>query len=248
MQYSNTTNESGLLQRCEFWTGLGKAGITGDATLKAQFTVGLNSGFDRIMPVLLSKSKGLKWDDINHTDHPVARFNLINGTSDYTFKEDDNALDIFNVIDVSILPAATATEYLSITEMTADHPRALRALSPNPSDVGVPTHYLKRGPSLAFYPQPNYSATNGVKISFEREQSYFATTDTIKEPGIPKPYHELLALYASYDWIIVNKSNNSTLITRLEAQITRREKELGAMIEKSYPVRYRVYGAVNTRV
>lgn len=242
MQYSDTTNKNGLLQVCEFWTGIGDAGISGNTTRKAQFTARLNAGFDRVLPRVLSYSKSVRWDDTNHTDHPFGTFALVSGQNDYNITEDDNNLDILNIVGVKILPSATSTEYLTIDGISADHVFAERAMSPNPSDTGVPIYYLEANNTLFFYPEPNYSAAAGVKIFFEREPSYFATTDTTKEPGIPKPFHELLALYASHDWVVVNKPENTVLITRLEAQIARRERELDDLISKRNPQRRRLTG------
>lgn len=248
MQYSNTTTKDGLMQTCEFWTGLGDAAITGNATRKAQFNARLNSGFDRILPRVLSFSKSLRWDDINHTDHPSGTFNIVSGQHDYTVEEDDNGLDIYNITGVQILPSSSSTEYIDLIPLSADSPLAERAMSPNPSDTGVPTHYLESNNTIFFYPEPNYSASAGAKIFFEREASYFVVADTTKEPGIPKPFHELLALYASHDWLIVNKPENTVLITRLEAQIQRREDELDAMIQKRNPQRRRVVARSNAPV
>jgi len=248
MQYSNTTTKDGLMQTCEFWTGLGDAGITGNATRKAQFNARLNSAFDRVLPRVLSYSKSLRWDDTNHTDHPFGTFNIESGQHDYTIDEDDNSLDIFNITGVQILPSATSTDYENLIAISADHPYAERAMSPNPSDVGIPTHYLEANNTIFFYPEPNYSATAGVKIFFEREPSYFVVADTTKEPGIPKPFHEILALYASHDWIVVHKPEAQIAITRLEAHIARRENELDDMISKRNPQRRRLTAYSNAPV
>jgi hypothetical protein len=247
MQYNETTNKSGLMQACEFWCGFPDTGITGDTFLKQQFTVRLNAGFEMILPSLLSRSKAVKFDDPNNADQPVGTFNIVSGTHDYALTEDDNGLDILNVVSLAILPTSSATEYETLTQLTLDDPRAQRVMSPNPSDVGVPTHWMKRGNTVYLYPQPNYAATAGVKIAFEREQTYFTTSDTTREPGIPKPFHELLALYASYDWILVNKSDNAVLISRVEARIARKERDLGILNDKRHPTRKRIAAAACTR-
>lgn len=248
MQYSNTTTKDGLMQTCEFWTGLGDAAITGNATRKAQFNARLNSAFDRVLPRVLSYSKSLRWDDTNHTDHPFGTFNIVSGQNDYTIKEDDNNLDIFNFVGVSIVSSSTETEFQKLTQLSSDDPRAERAMSPNPSDTGVPTHYLEANNTIFLYPKPNYSATAGAKVFFEREPSYFVVADTTKEPGIPKPFHEVLALYASLDWLLVNKPENGQLIPRLEARIARIESELDDMISKRNPQRRRLTAFSNAPV
>ncbi len=235
--FNNTTTKAGIIQVCEFWTGLGDTGITGDATLLKVFTARVNEAFDRLAPFLYSFSDYLKWDDSNNTDEPIGTFNIVSGQSDYTIAQDDNSLDILNITAVRILTSATATVYLDLKEMTAEDVNATEAMSPNASSVGVPNWFLKRGNTIFLFPQPNYSATAGAKIFFERETSYFLSTDTTKEAGIPRPFQGLLPLYASYDWILVNKPSETALITRIEAQIAKREKALADAIDGRFPSR-----------
>jgi hypothetical protein len=237
MPFSDTTNKNGILQMIEFWIGKNDGEITGDSTLLKMFTARVNSAFERLMPILLSFSDYLKWDDANQTDLPVGTYNLVSGQADYTIAQDDNSLDILNITAVRILASSTSTVYVDLQEMTSDDPDAIEAMSPNSSITGIPYKWLKRGNTIHLFPKPNYAATAGGKIFFERTQSYFVSSDTTKTPGIPRPFHDLLPLYASYDWLLVNKPDNGTLITRLEAQIARREKELRRAIEGRFPHR-----------
>lgn len=235
MNFSDTTNKNGIIQTIEFWCGMSDGYISNDATLLKQMTARVNSGFDRILPLVLSYTDFLRFDDTNHTDLPVGTFNLVSGQSDYTITADDNSLAILNIIAVTILQSSSSTTYVDLERITLDDRRALNAISPNTSDSGVPTGFVENGNTIFFDVKPNYNATNGGKIFFEREPSYFASTDTAKQPGVPKPFHDLLALYPAYDWLLVFKNDNTALITRLEAQITRRERELSDMIDKRNP-------------
>jgi hypothetical protein len=237
MQFSNTTDKNGILQDCEFWTGLGDGGITNKTTLKAQFTSRVNQGFDRLTPFLYSWTTHLKWDDTNATDLPIATFDLATSTADYKIAEDDNSLDILNITAVQVLPSATATQYVDVEVIALDDPRAVGCLSPMTGISGPANYVLVRGNTLHFPQTPGYNATNGCRIFFEREQSYFTASDTTKEPGIPKPFHGLLPLYASYDWLLVNKPANGELITRIEAQIAKREAGLRSAINGRFPSR-----------
>lgn len=233
--FSDTTNKNGIIQTCEFWTNLGDTGISGDSTLLKVFTTRINEAFDRLMPLLLSYCDKPRWDDLNHTDLPIATLNIVSGQSDYSVATDDNSLNILNLTGLSILPSSTATLYVELERMTMDDPRAQAAMSPNSTDTAIPTHFLEVGNTVFLHPQPNYSVAAGIKIFFERDPSYFLSTDTTKKPGIPRPFHGLLPLYASHDWLIVNKPDNQMLITRVETQITRREKELSALISSRVP-------------
>lgn len=238
--FSDTTKKNGLIQECEFWTGLGDGAISGDTTLLKVFTSRINQAFDRIAPYLYSFSDYLKWDDTNNTDLPIGTFNIVSGQSDYTIAADANSLAILNITGIRILPATNQTFYMDLAEVTADDPMAATVMSPNPTDIGTPRWFLKKGNTIYLFPQPNYSSTNGAKISFEREISYFASTDTTKEAGIPRTTQGLLPLYASYDWLVVNLPANGTLITRVEAQIAKREQALKNAIDGRYPARAQI--------
>lgn len=240
MVFNDTTNKAGLIQTVEFWTRLEDGAISGDATLLKQITARINSGFDSIMPLLLSYTDYIRWDDFNHTDRPIGTFNMVSGQSDYTIAEDDNSLDILNIMNVRAVQSSTGTEYRTLSRMLINDDRAVDAMSPNPSVSGAPTHFLEVGNTIFLYPEPNFSATNGIKIFFEREQSYFASTDTTKEPGIPKPFHELLALYAALDWNAVHRATDQGLMNEIRTRIAKKERELSDLISMRNPTKGRL--------
>lgn len=244
MQLSDTTNKNGLIQECEFWCKFPDGTISGSALLLAQFVNRLNRGYDKLMPVLLSGSDAMRWDDtVNHTKHPVATFDITSGTNDYQFLSDEQGNSILNVVALHILPSATSTEYGVLERITLDDPRANRALYPNPSMVGVPSGYVERNSTVFFDVTPNYSATAGGKLFFERSASYFTTSVLTKTAGIPEPFQPLLALHASLDWNIVNRPDNQVLIAELRAEIAQQRKDLSTLIDLKSPTRRRVVGA-----
>jgi hypothetical protein len=70
--------------------------------------------------------------------------------------------------------------------------------------TGVPTSYDKRGNWIYLSPTPNYAATGGLEVPFQRGASYFVYTDTTKTPGFATPFHRLIALYAALDYCEAN--------------------------------------------
>lgn len=248
MQFSDTTNKNGLLQECEFWCNLGDAGITGDTTLKAQFTSRINRAYDAIAPILFSYGDKMRWDDTNHTDHPIGTTNLISGQNDYQFLSDDNGLSILNITDVMILDSSSSTEYRQLRRITLDEGEdALRAMSPNPTDAGVPYAFVEKDNTVFLLPEPNYNATAGLKIFFERVPDYFTSADTTQTPGIPTPFHPLLALHASRDWLAVYKPENTLLIGTIEREIAKKEAALRQAVNVRNPIRRRVTTSPVTR-
>lgn len=228
--FSDTTVKNGHMQQMEFWTGLGDAAITGNATLKLVMTTRLNDAFDKLMPRLLQYLKYVGYDDPNQTGIPTKLVNIVSGTGTYTISTDTNSFEILNLIDIAILPTATATQYIILEKISADDPDAPLYMSPNTSQTGVPSKVLIVGNKIFFDLTPNYSATSGIKAFAVREQDRFVAADTTATAGIPLPFQSLLSVYASRDWLLVNKPDNQMLITRLEAEIQKREADLETFI------------------
>jgi len=233
--FSDTTNKNGLIQIFEFWTRMPDGTVSG--TLLKQVTARINSAFERIMPILLAYNDQIRWDDSNHTDAPIGRVNLVASQNDYKITEDDNSLDILNITHVRILPSATATAYTELERITSDDSNIAEILSQSSGQTGVPTGFVELGNILYLNILPSYSATSGIEIFFGREQSYFVSTDTTKEPGIPKPFHELLALYAALDWNIVNRTDDGNLITMISQRIAKLEGDLKTFINLRNPTK-----------
>jgi hypothetical protein len=236
MVFNDTTTLTGIIQRMEEYTGLGDAGISGDTIKLKQATAKVNESFDELMPlVLAADTDTVQWDDENRTDQPIATFNLVANQNDYKVSTDANSLEILDIKKVMILPSATATIYAELPWATADEYDAALIMSPNTGVTGVPSRVLKRGNTLFFDLLPSYSATNGVKIFFERIESYFASTDTTKVPGIPRIFHPLLAKIAAYKWLIINKTSDTVLIGELKQQIAIDKAQLHSFIKQRSP-------------
>ena len=241
--YSDKTNKNGLVQRFEFWTRLkdGTIDHASPSTLAYQVADRINAGMEKIMPLLLSYSDYIRWDDTeNHTDRPIGTVNIVSGQADYTIKTDDNSLDILNINAVRALLSASGTEYVTLKRMTMDDSRALDAMSPNPSNTGIPSHFLENGNNIFLYPEPNYAATDGMKLFFQREHNYFVATDSTQETGLPKIFDELLVLHAASDWITVNRTDDPRLQNEIKLQIQRMEKDLKNFIDLRNPTKVKM--------
>jgi hypothetical protein len=241
--FSDTTNKNGLIQIYEFWTRQQDGSTTG--TSLKQATSRINAGFERIMPILLAYNDQIRWDDLNHTDAPIGYVNLVANQNDYKITADDNSLDILNITKVRIKTTSAATLYTELERITADDPRVAQILSPDTSVTGLPSAFLELSNRIYLDVLPNVSVTNGIEIFFGREQSYFVSTDTTKEPGIPKPFHELLALYAALDWNRVNRTDDPALIRELKEEIAKQEYNLKTFINMQNPARA---GITNRRI
>ncbi len=203
---------------------MGDGVISGDTTLLKKFTVAINVGFDEVMPLIYAADAKWQYDDANHSVDPVATTDLVSGQQAYGFVTDEQGNSILEIRKVYVKDQNGVYVPLKAVDETDQDTDEIHAL--NAANVGMPSRYDKLGTSIYLDPVPDYSTTAGVKVIFSRSQSYFASTDTTKTPGIPRPFHELLALYASRNWVAVNKSENTVLLGEIKDQIAKKEGQL----------------------
>lgn len=241
MQLSETTNQSGLVQRVEKWTRR-PYGSSGDEL--REIINGLNRAFETVLPMLLSYNDLIRWDDTNHTDAPVGTINLVANQNDYKITVDDNSLDILNIVYVRIFADSGDTQRVDLKRITADDPRVPEILNPNTAITGTPTAYLELGNRLYLDILPDESITDGIEIGFARQQQYFTVTgtsgDDSTEAGFPLPFHELLALYAALDWNSTNRSDDTNLLIQIEKRIAKMEKNFKKFINMRNPAKARM--------
>jgi hypothetical protein len=199
MQFNDTTTKNGLIQDCEFLTGLGYTQISGDSARLAEFTRLINQRYHWAVSLILRSQDGWDYDDVNHVDYPILTTNLTNGTQVY---------------DLSILAERLVS--LKRVEITYDGTNWYKA---EPFDVGetgsatdstsIAASFSKMKPyydvqynALWLYPIPDADVTSGLKIWISRDVDEFASTDTTQEPGIDRGFHRIISLAASYDWVV----------------------------------------------
>lgn len=237
-QLSDTINKNGLVQRTEYWSRL-PYGSSGD-TLRTIIT-NLNTAYDKLLPILLGYGDYLRWDDSNHTDAPSGKTNIVSGQADYKITQDGNSLDILNITHARVLISSTETDYTDLERMKADDPRVPDVLSPNSTNTGIPSHFLEMGNRIYLYPEPNYSATNGLQIFFGREQVEFTVTGTSGDdttvPGFAKQFHELLALDAAQTFVAVNRPEDANTLNLIERNIQPMMRDFKNFISLRHPTK-----------
>jgi hypothetical protein len=209
MVYSDTTNKNGLVQTCELLLDLGDTGISGNATLLAQFTNLINRSYDNVCSLILQNEGDYTWDDSNYTDFPIATTDLVTTVgseqSDYTLpiaSAGKSVNTFLRLIKVNVKDAGGHWYTLyPISESRTEAP--LENLFEQP---GSPKYYKTLASSIILYPAPladTVTSTGGLKLFFQRDKANFVSTDTSKEPGFPSIYHYLLALEASEAWAAI---------------------------------------------
>lgn len=217
MQYSDTTNKNGLLQDCEQWCLMPDGYITGDTTRKAVFTNYLNREHERILAKIKNTSPNSQHHDSNYSNQPFSLFSFDTSNNSYQFLTTEDGYSITDITGLLIQKAEGSSEYTPLEKLTLDAEDAMLILSPNTTEIGVPTAYIESNLTIYLNKIPSFAGTG--KLFHKTAPSYFTTSDTTKEPGYDSDYHQLLSQGASRRWLLINKSEEINLIKQLNAII-----------------------------
>lgn len=195
MQFSDTSNLTGIVQDITFLLG----GIdTNDYVLKDRAR-NVNEHFRKVWHRIFNAYGGWRWDDSNQTDLPQATATLTSGTSKYTIPT--GSLTVY-----SIEIKNSSGIYSKITPLTAEQIEQFGTLTElnDSAATGVPSFYRLVGDTIELFPNPNYTASAGIKVYFDRDISSFSSNDTTKTPGFAAPYHRILSIGAAMDYASAN--------------------------------------------
>lgn len=234
MQYSDTTNYTGIIQEEERLVGLGYAGISGVTANLKEFT-SLNNIFNsEIWHLIFTSNGNWQYDDSNKTDLPSATTDLVSGTAKYALPTEALTVKRIEVKDQN-------GEWTRLTPMSLEE---VGTIGEYLTDAGVPRFYRLIGNTVEVYPTPNYNSTGGFKPFFDRSNADFATTDTTKTPGFAAPYHRLLPIKTALAWLKVHtpQSAQIPLLLQDEAKCEKELKEFyGKRFKDKQPKVGRVY-------
>ena len=160
-----------------------------------------NIGYEKLIGKILEADGDWQWDDTNYTNLPRGTGTLIEGQETYSFASEYLNIQMIEILDVSSPARYRKIEPIDSLDLGGLSPEEYFGLTSagNPQ-TGFPTHYDKLGDTIILYPAPTATAvtlTAGLRVWFQRTADLFTVTDTTQEPGIPSPYHFLIAIYAS---------------------------------------------------
>jgi hypothetical protein len=191
MVFSNTTDKNGLIQDCERIIFNEYGAISGNTTRLAEFTALLNQSLDDTAVDIMRADRNWKWDDRNHTDAPISTTDLVSGQSDYQLD-----ISFLKIEKVEAMDEAGNWFVLAdVKEVERDE-----SFSERFETNGIPRYYDLRGDWLYVFPATNYNKTDGLKVYFQRGFSHFVTSDTVKTPGCPSPFHPIVSMRACYKY------------------------------------------------
>lgn len=202
MVYNDTTNRQGIIQEIEDLTGLGIGYISGDTNRLKDFARRAKKTMADLWFVIFNNCDGWQYDDSNHTDLPIAKTDIVSGTYLYTLP--DTSLTI-NRVEIE----NANSDWIKL--QVIDKERLSKALLEMDETSGTPKYYYLDDGSMHFYPKPNYSSTGGLAVYYDRAGVDFDYDDTTQTPGFASPFHYLVPLGVSIDWMKINQPDSLSL-------------------------------------
>lgn len=173
----------------------------------------INMAFDDYQTIVTEASGTWQLDDSNHTKYPNMKFNLLSGQQDYNFTEDEQGNQVQDIYRVECKDANGQWQLLK----AVDEMNFTEAISHIDTLSGTPTEYWKTANGIFLKVKPNYNqrlveeGEAGLRMFFTRSPSYFTTSDTTKEPGIPNAHHRYLAVKPAYWYWLPKDSQRASL-------------------------------------
>ena len=198
MVFNDTSTKLGLIQDCEFWTGLGLSQISGQTNVLAEFVRLINAEYQKATTIIIDAMDDFDFDDSNKTDYPIYTTDLTANRQDYLFPQSLKMLQVkrveakmdgsnwYRVNPMDINEDGYATDTASIAY----------------SFAAAKPYYDVQYNALWLYPIPATTVTSGLKIWISREVTEFTASSTTTEPGFDEPFHRMLSIGASMAWCI----------------------------------------------
>jgi hypothetical protein len=217
MTFNDTSGGLGLVQSMEDHTGLGETGISGNTANLKKFVRWSNIWLQKVFTMILEAQDSWDIDDANRTDYPVATTLLVAGQRDYTFP---GSLKILKIKRADITYDGTHYEQMRLKDsLDVDGGLGNTTDDDNRFSKSAPV-YDPKANSVWIYPAATAAdVTAGAKlrIEFFREPQEFTTASTTTEPGFDEPFHEMIALGASFNYASTyNLQNKQDLWAQLQ--------------------------------
>lgn len=217
MTFSNTTTKAGIIQQIEYLTDLGDAYISGDTTRLRQVTATVNRISSRVWHLIFMSNGNWQYDDSSYTDLPSATTDIVSGTASYALPSDALTVQRVEAKDAGGI-------WQVLTPITKEMLQG-QAVDEFMKDNGALLYYRLTDGTIELFPASNYASSGGLKVYFDRGSVDFAYDATTATPGFASPYHEILPIGASIEWLKIKQPNSSTL-PQLQADYLKLEKNI----------------------
>lgn len=220
LQFNDTINLRGLVQKYEREIGANRGDVANDVNRLKEFTADCNLAIDDYVAIMIQVSGMWKGDDTNHDDYPEIYTNIVAGQRDYTFLVDENGNQILDVYKVYLLDG---NGYSLLEPRDVDGERHVSSFSDGQNATGLASQYDKTANAIRLNFTPTETITDGLKVSINREGSYFAHDDTTKKPGFPGVHHKYFYLKPALEYA---RTHTLTSYPRIEGEVMKAEREI----------------------
>jgi hypothetical protein len=158
-------------------------------------TRNMNVAYNDVARLIWTSADGWQYDDTNNADLPIAKTSLVHEQQDYTLPTTAQRIHRVQVKD-------SQGNWNLITQK--DIHDILVATEEFQGSSGLPLYYDMVARSIYLHPAPNsgyVTLSAGLEIFVDRNVTEFATSATTSEPGFARPFHRILSLAASIDFI-----------------------------------------------
>lgn len=207
MMFSDSTNDTGLVQDIDFLCG-----TTDDTYPINDKTRNINQHYHQAVADIWEASDGWQYDDSNHADLPIATTDLVDNQQDYEIPSTAQRVERVEVLDSN-------SNYQKLRQIDWNDIKI--ATSEYLETNGMPLYYDLVGRSIFLYPTPasGYVTTSaGLKLYFNRDIDEFVPGDTTQEPGFAKPFHRILSLGAAIDYLRDDARRERLIIMKTDLQ------------------------------
>jgi hypothetical protein len=220
LAFNATDTLKGLVQMYEREIGATRGTVSGNTNLLKEFAADANLAIDDYTAIAIQVSGTWKFDDQNHTDYPEMTTNLVQGQRDYQFVTDENGNIILDIFKVYV--KETGGAYREIDPVDPDS-EDLTTFTNGLGATGNASKYDKTANVIRLDLLPTANVTDGLKVSINREASYFTSADTTKKPGFPGVHHKYFYLKPALDYA---RRNTLTSYPRIEGELMKAEQEI----------------------
>lgn len=202
MQFSDTTNDQGLVQDARWLVGANSASYN----IK-DLTRNINRRHEEAVALIFESDGRWQYTDSNNTEG-IYTDDLVSGTQAY-----DILVSHLRITRVEVVDEDDNSSRLHVL----DQNDVLTSLTDYEKTDGTPRFYDLIGNKMYLYPAPSYNKTDGLRFWFQTGPSLFDTTDTTKVPGFASIFHRYLSLGAALDYANAKQlDNRNRLMEELE--------------------------------
>ena len=207
MEFSDTTNQQGILQDVDFLSRSTSASYpVNDKTRN------INQAYQKVVSLIWESADNWQYDDSNATDLPKVLTTLTHNTASYAVPSTSQKIHRIEIQD-------SQGEWYKLTPI--DYNDINVSLEEYYSEANRPIHYDLVGNYITLYPAPSSAYTtlaSGMGLRVSRNVTEFATSATSTTPGFAINFHRYLSVCASLDFVPDNQDRQLLIQMKLQLE------------------------------